>query len=213
MKTKDAMLASVAALVLLLTACSSDGPGSPELTGAAVESTGEAVPEESAPEEAVPEESAPETGAVVPVGGMFSASTLFGDFDITYNGLADLGTADGGVAGEVTCLGIMISITMTALDDGFDEGGFAVVAPEVLDTSGTDIAAVQRLGCERPYLDTGWEDAGSLDLSRERIGTTYDQVMMTTVAVSVGAVADAKTIVLQRLPGAPALEFAITESF
>ena len=83
----------------------------------------------------------------------------------------------------------------------------------MLDAGGTDIAAVQRIGCGSPYLDAGWTAVGSLDLPRESIGTPHDDVIMTTVAVSVGAVADAKTIVIDELAGSPTLEFAITESF
>ncbi len=151
-------------------------------------------------------------GATVPVGGSFS-SGFTGDFDFTYQGLVDLGTADGGSKGEITCLGIMVSATLTSLDDPFDEGGYLLPATKVIDAGGTDISAIQTLGCpSSPYLEAGWTPVAGTSFPRDGIGTPVDQVLLGVVGVPVGEVDDAEAITFRTLTGEAALEFAVTET-
>ncbi len=210
MKTQPAILAMAATVVLLLTACSSEGAESPESSDPVAEATSEAPAETT---DAPAEETDPASGdgATVPVGGSFS-SGLSGDFDFTYGGLLDLGTADGGSKGEITCLGIIVTATMTALDDVYDEGGYLLPVTKVIDAGGADISAVQTAGCSRAYLEAGWTDVTGTDFPRDSIGTPKDMVILGIVGVPVGAMGDAQAITFRTLTGEAALEFAVTET-
>ncbi len=122
-------------------------------------------------------------------------------------------SADGGSKGEITCLGIMVSATMTSLDDPFDEGGYLLPATKAIDAGGTDISAIQTIGCpSSPYLDAGWTPVAGASFPRDGIGTPVDQVLLGVVGVPVGEVGDAQAITFRTLTGEAALEFAVTET-
>ena len=211
MRTPYALSAGAVALVLLLAACSTDDSDGTEPSNPVAEAPDETTDETT---DAPPEETTPasEGGATVPVGGTFSSGGN-GEFDFTYQGLLDLGTADGGSKGEITCLGIMVSATMTSLGDVYEEGGYLLPATRVIDAGGTDISAVQTLGCpQQPYLDAGWTPVVGASFPREGIGTPVDQVLLGVVGVPVGEVGDAEAITFRTLTGEAALEFAVTET-
>ncbi|WP_372594304.1 hypothetical protein [Actinotalea sp.] len=149
---------------------------------------------------------------VTPVGGTFS--TLFnGEFEIEYLGLADLGTTDGGVAGEIRCYGVLANVTLTDLEEVFDEGAIAVSFTRVLDADGLDLGAVQVAGCPRPFQDAGWADLATTTFPRDQIGVPVDSLVVTTVGVPLGDVDRAVAVSLASMFGSPAVAFEVTETF
>lgn len=208
MSARTLTIAAAAAVALLLTGCSGGGDEAEASDTTAAESSSAATSEEPTTAEQDP---AAAGDGVVPVGGTFSAA-MNGEFEFEYVGLADLGTADGGSAGEIRCYGVAATVTLTTADERFDTGAILVSSGRVLDADGAEIGAIQVLGCPRAYLDAGWADLGSTGFPPDREGVPVDNVILTLVGVPVGDVDKAVAVGLPASVGSPTLAFEVTET-
>ncbi len=209
MSVRTLAVAVLAASTLLVSGCAGGDEDAAATSGSATvetEPSGEPAPETEPDTEIglVDEE-------VTPVGGTFS-TIFYGEFDLEYRGLADLGTADGGSAGEIRCYGVLADVTLTELEESFETGGVAVSFTRVIDADGLDLGAIQVLGCPRGYLDAGWGDLASADFPRDSIGTAVEDLVVAVVGVPVGDLDKAEAVVLMSLLGSPAVSFEVTET-
>jgi len=211
MSVRRLTFAGTAVLTLLLTGCSSEGGDSaatPDTSAVA-----SAAPRESTAPDAAESESdiAVVDGEVTPVGGTFS-SIFYGEFDFEYLGLVDLGTADGGVAGDIRCFGVAANVTLTDLDETFDTGAIVVSFAQVLDAGGRDLGAVQVAGCPRTFTSAAWLDIGETTFPLDQRGVPVENVIFTTVGVPAGEIDAAVAVSLTSLLGSPAVAFEVTQT-